>query len=58
MHFTSYQALELLLRFDEAHLKQYGHGGMVDAYLVHRVLCYYKDVNLWPYQPPLLSTAI
>ena len=59
MFFTSWQALHLVLLFDEKLERFFGHGGKVDDALIFRVLDICLQVkDLEPYRPPLLSTEI
>ena len=56
--FTSFQAFELVLRFDEGLQQRFGHGGVVDDRILRLVLHWTLSQNLEAYFPPLLSTEI
>ena len=58
MHFTTWQALQLVVQFDPAILRACKHGGIVDDHLLARVLRWTIDLVLWPYRPSLLLTEI
>ena len=59
MFFTSWQALELVLRFDEKLARLFGHQGVVDDALLLRVLDCCLEINcLEPSWPALLNTEI
>ena len=60
MHFTVWHAFQLVVKFDEELNEHFGHQGVLDDKLLKDVLDWTRCVNreLWPYRPPLLSTAI